>query len=580
MLIRHKTPKLMLPFLLGTVLIGLSCLCMFPGASVPAELPRTEAGNSDEGAQSFLKKCAACHTIGEGETAGPDLRSVASQPGEDIAVAIMEMGEYVEELTPEEVRILTKLLRDENAQARLTAAKTGSPAPAASLKLTPDQLRAAQLFTKKCTTCHTLGGGESAASDLATVRDTAVEDLKASIKGMEDFIDDGLKDDEVDDLVVLLKLPNAAAVLAAAAKGSEGKKPATPASTPKTRTPAPTTGKSGTVASAGSAAKLYQQKCAHCHTIGGGPRMGPDLASSASWPPAKLSASIQRMSRLSGGLTDAEVQSLVSFLRTPGAAGSVAASPPVAPSTPTVTRPSTATPSTAGDMAQLYQQKCASCHTIGKGKSLGPDLKACASMPEAELTAKIEGMEAYAGALTPESVAGLVRFLQQGNAAQQLAKQAPKVAKPPAAKPAPIETEPPSFETGRKLFSGEMRFTNGGMACIGCHRAEGRGGTLGPDLGRALANLSDSMLLKVCAKPHVEAMKAAYRDHPLTPQEALHLAKYFSVEKQHTTWPGSLLFSVGQIIGVAVLVLLALFITLRARWTSTASEGNRDRTAS
>jgi len=62
-------------------------------------------------------------------------------------------------------------------------------------------------------------------------------------------------------------------------------------------------------------ASIFKEKCAGCHTIGGGDLVGPDLARTSSWPDAELQESIKRMEASAGPLSDAEVNSLISYLK-------------------------------------------------------------------------------------------------------------------------------------------------------------------------------------------------------------------------------------------------------------------------
>ncbi|MBZ0186007.1 MAG: c-type cytochrome [Candidatus Obscuribacterales bacterium] len=65
--------------------------------------------------------------------------------------------------------------------------------------------------------------------------------------------------------------------------------------------------------------KSYTDKCAGCHTIGGGALVGPDLAATKSWDNAKLRSEIKRMEAMAGPLTDTEVDELTAFLKNPSA---------------------------------------------------------------------------------------------------------------------------------------------------------------------------------------------------------------------------------------------------------------------
>lgn len=65
------------------------------------------------------------------------------------------------------------------------------------------------------------------------------------------------------------------------------------------------------------AARIYLDRCAGCHTVGGGMRSGPDLLASTAWKPADLTVAVKRMEKNSGPMSDADVAALVEFLKDP-----------------------------------------------------------------------------------------------------------------------------------------------------------------------------------------------------------------------------------------------------------------------
>jgi cytochrome c2 len=62
-------------------------------------------------------------------------------------------------------------------------------------------------------------------------------------------------------------------------------------------------------------AEFYIYRCAGCHTIGGGNRSGPDLATSIKWSTPDLHAAIKRMEKNVGPLTETEISDLIRFLK-------------------------------------------------------------------------------------------------------------------------------------------------------------------------------------------------------------------------------------------------------------------------
>jgi mono/diheme cytochrome c family protein len=62
-------------------------------------------------------------------------------------------------------------------------------------------------------------------------------------------------------------------------------------------------------------ASLFNTRCSSCHTIGGGPRSGPDLRVVQNWPPQALRANVERMQAQAGSLRPSEVDGLVRYLQ-------------------------------------------------------------------------------------------------------------------------------------------------------------------------------------------------------------------------------------------------------------------------
>lgn len=173
--------------------------------------------------------------------------------------------------------------------------------------------------------------------------------------------------------------------------------------------------------------------------------------------------------------------------------------------------------------ASLFSQKCGGCHTIGKGNLVGPDLKGVASWGATEVESNVRRMEKFTGSLSDRDVKALVDFLKDAHIQQRMKSEEKR-----AVAVASTAGEPASEEVGGKLFHGSLPFINGGTACIACHQVEGRGGTMGKALDDAFEKFGQSALVSTCEQPSYPVMKAVYREHPVTRQEALHVTRYLS----------------------------------------------------
>ena len=194
------------------------------------------------------------------------------------------------------------------------------------------------------------------------------------------------------------------------------------------------------------------------------------------------------------------------------------------------------TPPSSADIpdgaAVTFRQKCAGCHSIGKGQIVGPDLTIARTRTEPVIIANIKRMQQNAGPLTDAEIAELADLLQDPKAPQRIAAQEQL-----AVKAAQKQLAPPSAARGRQLFEGRLKLKNGGLACANCHRVNGRGGTIAIDLTDVATRLGATVLPTTIAGANFPVMKDAFKAHPITPQEAADLTAYLtSLPAVGTTW--------------------------------------------
>lgn len=88
------------------------------------------------------------------------------------------------------------------------------------------------------------------------------------------------------------------------------------------------------------------------------------------------------------------------------------------------------------------------------------------------------------------------------------------------------------YRTGRALFTGEKRFTNGGPPCISCHSAgvgELDGGILGPNLTQVYAGPKRALLMIGWVNsPGLPVMGPIFSAKNITEAEMEHLKVFFS----------------------------------------------------
>ena len=226
--------------------------------------------------------------------------------------------------------------------------------------------------------------------------------------------------------------------------------------------------------------------------------------------------------------------------------------------------------------AQLFSESCSACHTIGQGAGVGPDLLASTQWPKEPLRIAVKRMEDNVGPLTDAQVDGLVELLKAADVKQRLAALEQPAAEQPA--PQPLGSE----ANGRRLFFGEQPLANGGTPCFACHAVRSRGGNLAADLTAVHARLGPVALVSAAAKPPYPTMKAAYAQHPVTPEEALDLAAFLgSFAKGPPAQPlpepalplqiGALSFA-GVILGAVALLFRSRRAGVRSRLVRDSSE--------
>jgi len=198
---------------------------------------------------------------------------------------------------------------------------------------------------------------------------------------------------------------------------------------------------------------------------------------------------------------------------------------------------------------ELFAEKCGSCHSIGKGDRVGPDLKgaherrdrewlvkfvsAPSKMLDSDATAK-ELLKKYKNVrmpdlgLQPDQVEALADLIARCSVETcNLAGQFVPVTK------ATLD----DVEMGRQLFLGITALSNGGPPCVSCHTARGSGswvagGTLAKDLTNVFARLGDEGLDAALRNPAFPLMKDIFGKKALKKEEAFALRAFFDASNR------------------------------------------------
>ena len=133
------------------------------------------------------------------------------------------------------------------------------------------------------------------------------------------------------------------------------------------------------------------------------------------------------------------------------------------------------------------------------------------------------------------------------------------------------------YATGKALFTGEKRFTNGGPPCISCHSAGVGalgGGILAPNLTKAFADPSKNPLMSTAwvnggGSP---VMGPIFSNRNITEEEMVNLRAFFKVASEKDVVPSSTgKFTILGLIGsVGILVFFSIV------WSKRYSKRNQN----
>lgn len=198
-------------------------------------------------------------------------------------------------------------------------------------------------------------------------------------------------------------------------------------------------------------------------------------------------------------------------------------------------------PAWSQDAEAQFRKSCMSCHTIGNGRKVGPDLKDLGkrrphewsqkfiSQPAATLDSgdpvatamlrEYNGVRMPDLGVTPAEALALLKLIDDYSA------QGKTLGTAAITRPATAE----DIRRGRQFFTGELRFASDAPACFSCHRVQGMGGWgggwLGPDLTVATAKFGAG-LTGVIENPAFPTMQNVFIKTPLAPEEAFQVASF------------------------------------------------------
>ena len=240
--------------------------------------------------------------------------------------------------------------------------------------------------------------------------------------------------------------------------------------------------------------------------------------------------------------------------------------------------PSSASAQDPSPGESLFAAKCVSCHTVGGGKLVGPDLLGVTARRDiawlrrwmkepdrmlaegdataAQMLAEYNNVPMPNLALTDAEVAALLAYFESVDTG---------AAPVPASAAAPL----PAGDAGRgkALFMGATRLANGGPFCLSCHTVAGigalGGGALGPDLTGVYNRYGGLVgLAAFLSAPSTITMNAVWLNQPMTDQERADLAAFF----ESTTAPVRAPATLWALAGLSIAGCAGLMVAAHVGW--------------
>ena len=252
---------------------------------------------------------------------------------------------------------------------------------------------------------------------------------------------------------------------------------------------------------------------------------------------------------------------------------------PVAGGAQAPAAPALATPPPQDPAVELFVRKCASCHTVGKGQRVGPDLKGALERRDRTWVERL--VKAPSTMLDSDPVARQlvgqfagVRMPDLGLSDAEVTALVDLVARCSAepcdlaGKFTPVTTATAAdVSRGRDLFLGREALTAGAAQCVSCHTVRGSGGwiaggLLAKDLTNAFGRLGDRGLDAALKSPAFPVMGKVFAAHPLQAGEAFALRAFFHDANRKEPAPDDpLSLPLAGLVGT-----VAALIALNAAW--------------
>ncbi len=211
----------------------------------------------------------------------------------------------------------------------------------------------------------------------------------------------------------------------------------------------------------------------------------------------------------------------------------------------------------ADEAASFFRQNCMSCHTIGGGRLVGPDLKDVTARRDRAWLQKfipnpksfLDGGDPYAAKLKEEARGAVMPNISglDETKAVALLDMIEAESKLPKSQFAGLNIGDQPFTAadvanGRRIILGEKRLANGGPACISCHSVDDipglGGGKLAPDLTKVYERmLGRKNLASWLQAPATPTMRPLFANTSLTNDEIVQLVAYLETTARRPQQP-------------------------------------------
>ncbi len=235
----------------------------------------------------------------------------------------------------------------------------------------------------------------------------------------------------------------------------------------------------------------------------------------------------------------------------------------------------------ADEGQDLFSTLCAPCHTIGKGRLVGPDLKNITEkrtedwlvpyIQSSQTVIKSGDADAvaifneYNSLLMPDqpldvsqtkAVISYIRATSTGSAVDLVQEETADLLD---------NTNEDNVAEGLLLFSGEKRLTNGGPSCISCHTVKDdrifSSGTLAKELSETYEIMGSAGVAAILKNPPFPVMGVTYKNTSLTEEEILNLTAYLRSVSENRIYQHPVDFGFTFAV-IGILVFISLMISI------------------